>query len=88
MFLCGKLYFSLINSRFNGWMVCVVWLFLLFFCSLAGRACWCAHIVFDCQVLTIIQLDHVLACFVFKLLHVLVDRVVFFLNCVAGGVVS
>ena len=53
--------FSLIESRFNGWMVCFVWLFFwCLFCSLAGRSCWCAHTVFDCQVWAIIQLDNVL----------------------------
>ena len=63
--------FFLIESRFNGWMVCFVVCFCYFDCSLAGRSCWCAHTVFDCQVFAIIQLDHALGFFfMFKLLHV------------------
>ena len=51
-------------------------LFLSLF-TLACRSCWCADTVSACQVLAIIQLDHVLGFFfMFKLLHVLVDRIV------------
>ena len=55
--------------------------------KLAGRSCWCAGTVFACQVLAIIQLDHVLGFFcMFKLLHVLVDRVVVFVCVVLPDV--
>ena len=64
----------------------VIDLFLSFF-TLAGRSCWCADRVFACQVLAIIQLDHVLGFFfMFKLLHVLVDRVVVFVCVVLPDV--
>ena len=95
MVLCGKLYFFCDKAgSMVGWFVLCGCFFGVCF-----RSCGCAHTVFDCQVLAIIQSDHVLGFFfMFKLLHVFLFFCVvlpdvlyldtFMAGCIAGCVAS